>query len=95
MRSGHIGLKSHRKLPQCLQKLRSDSLMGPQAAILGFSDVDGEVFRALDFQGVRVGPEVDGVTAAPGGLAADGTVAGLIRVRRLRLDPEADRAAVA
>src|SRR5215207_8184449 len=22
--SGHIGLKSHRKLPQCLQKLRSD-----------------------------------------------------------------------
>src|SRR5215211_4272718 len=47
--------------------------------------VDGEVFLALDLQGARVGPEVDGVAAAPGGLAADRTVAGLIRIRRLRL----------
>ena len=42
--------------------------------------VDGEVLTALDLQGVRVGAEVDGVASAAGRLAADGAVAGLIRV---------------
>src|SRR5215204_920733 len=65
------------------------------ALIVEFRVVDGEVLSAFDFQGVRVGPEVDGVAASPGGLAADGAIAGLIRVRRLRLDPEMDCAAVA
>src|SRR5215217_3508042 len=69
-------------------------LIGP-ALIIEPRVVDGEVLRAFYFQGVRVGPEVDGVAASPGGLAADGAVAGLIRVRGLRFDPEMDCAAVA
>src|SRR5918998_4687969 len=65
------------------------------AATLGFSDVEGEVLFALGFQRVRVGAEVNRIPSASGRLAADGAVAGLIRVRCLRLDLEADRAAVA
>src|SRR5215218_6899025 len=56
--------------------------------------VDREVLLALYLQGVRVGPEVDRIPSSARRLAADGAVAGLIRVRRLGLDPEADRAAV-
>src|SRR5215212_8835190 len=65
------------------------------AAILGPHPVDGEVLSALDLQRVRVGPEVNRIPSSARRLAADGAVAGLIRVRRLRLDPKADRAAVA
>src|SRR5215210_8657763 len=65
------------------------------AMVVELRIVDREALPALDLQGVRVGPEVDREPAAPCGLAADGAVAGLVRVRRLRLDPEADRAAMA
>src|SRR5215211_1074351 len=65
------------------------------AAILGPHPVDGEVLSALNLQGVRVGTEVDRIPSSARRLAADGAVAGLIRVRRLRLDPEAHSPAVA
>src|SRR5215210_2749987 len=65
------------------------------AMVVELRIVDREALPALDLQGVRVGPEVDREPAASCGLAADGAVAGLVRVRRLRRDPEADRAAMA
>jgi hypothetical protein len=54
-----------------------------------------QVLLTFDLQGVRVGAEVDSVSATTGRLAADGAVARLVRVRCRGLDPEAHSPAMA
>src|ERR687894_870786 len=90
-----------------MNQLRPDRVEEPQeaaaefaevalrlATILGSRGVDGELFLTLNFQCVRVSAEVYDVTTATRRLAADGAVARLIWVRRLRLHPEVYRSTV-
>src|SRR5215207_10987114 len=88
--SGHIGLKSHRKLPQCLQKLRSDpprswalAAWTERFSLPSTSSVFASALRLND------------VPSATGRLAAYRAIARLIRIRRRRFDPKLHRPTVA
>jgi len=54
-----------------------------------------DVLGALDLEAMEVAAQVDGITAAALGLAADGAIAALVRVGRVAIERKANCAAMA
>jgi len=96
-RSGQVGSYSHSALPQRRQQV---ALAGAGVdALFTFALeprlIYADVLGALDLEATEVTAQVDGITAAALGLAADGAIAALVRVGRVAIERKANCAAMA